>query len=550
MKKTLYQMPLLWLCLFFLPTISLTAQSSWFNDATLQDAERLGGTRLIQPSEARIVGVDLEALKTQLLTAPMWHTPEARTNAITLQIPMPDGHDRVFKVVEAPVMDEALSARFPGMRSYAGYSPEDGTAYARFGFTHRGFHAMILSGLHSTVFIDVYSDGQTRYHQVYYKSDYTGIIGNHFSCRLDHAHGEEDTAPSVAPQALIGDCLLRDYRLAIACTGEYAQFHGGTIPDVLSAYNVAMTRVNGVYERDFTVHMELIDETDQVIYLNAGTDPYTNNNSGALLGENQATIDNIIGSDNYDIGHVFSTGGGGVASLASVCTNRKARGVTGLPSPINDPFYIDYVAHEIGHQFGANHTQNNSCNRVGATAMEPGSASTIMGYAGICAPNVQNNSDDHFHAISIQEITNNIEFGSGGTCPELINVDNSGPEVTSVGTTLVLPVSTPFFLTADATDADGDSLTYCWEQMDNEVATMPPVSASTGGPAFRSLSPSPSPTRYFPNLPSVVSGTPVTWEVLPSVSRSMNFRCSVRDNVPGGGCVTAADVELTFSDDA
>jgi subtilisin-like proprotein convertase family protein len=548
MKKTLY--PLALLCLFLtLPHFSSAQQ--WFKDAHLQDAQRLGGSRQVQPDEARIISVDLEALISVLSEAPMWHTPEAAEGAVHLQLPLPNGHNRSFKVVEAPVMAEGLSARYPGMRSFAAYSPEDGTAYARFGYTHKGFHAMILSGLHSTVFIDVFSDGQTRYHQVYYKSDYSGIPGNAFSCRL-HADAATDATGNsdTPPAALLGDCLLRNYRLAIACTGEYAQFHGGTVPDVLAAYNVAMTRVNGVYERDFTVHMELVDETDQVIFLDGATDPFTNNSAGTLLSENQDVVDNLVGFDNYDVGHVFSTSGGGVASLASICTNRKARGVTGLPSPINDPFYIDYVAHEFGHQFGANHTQNNNCNRVAAAAMEPGSASTIMGYAGICSPNVQNNSDDHFHAISIQEVTNTIEFGAGSTCPELIDVGNSGPILTDEEEALFLPVSTPFFLRAEATDAEGDALTYCWEQMDNEIATMPPVAASTGGPAFRSLSPTPDPVRYFPNLNAVVSNTPDTWEVLPSVSRTMSFRCSVRDNFPGGGCVKATDVELVFSDDA
>lgn len=546
MKKSLY---LLLLLCFSITLPNLLPAQAWFKPATAQDAGRLGGDRQIKPARARIIGVDLGHLKAQLAEAPLWHTPGARLNALTLKLPLPNGQDRTFKVVEAPVMDEALSARFPGMRSYAGYSQEDGTAYARFGYSHKGFHAMILSGRHSTVFIDIYSDGQTRYHQVYYKSDYTGVAGNDFTCRLEQEEVDAP-APETSPAALIGDCILRNYRLAIACTGEYAQFHGGTIPDVLAAYNVAMTRINGVYERDFTVHMELIGSTDQVVFLDPDTDPYTNNSSSTLLGENQATIDDVIGFDQYDIGHVFSTGGGGVASLASVCTNRKARGVTGLSSPINDPFYIDYVAHEMGHQFGANHTQNNSCNRVGATAMEPGSASTIMGYAGICSPDVQDNSDDYFHAISIQEVTNTIEFGAGSDCPEFIFLENSGPALNPVSEPYVLPVSTPFFLTAEATDAEEDALTYCWEQMDNEVATMPPVSASTEGPSFRSLLPVPSPTRYFPNLDAVVSNTPETWEVLPSVSRTMNFRCSVRDNFPGGGCVKATDVELLFSDDA
>lgn len=536
--------------LLMLTAFSANAQS-WWSDSAESDAARLAKSRSIVPDQYRVVDIDLEKLITELADAPRWFTPEAALGGVELTFPMPDGSEQTFQVVEAPVMSPGLAAKYPGMRSFAGKSRADGSAYARFGYTHKGFHAMILSGQHSTVFIDVYSSGQTRFHQVYYKSDYSGIAGNDFVCHVD-ALAEEASADgnTNAESLILGDCLLRDYRMALACTGEYAQFHGGTVPDVMAEYNVAMTRVNGVYERDVTVHMELIDRTDELIFLNGNTDPYTNNNGATMLGENQATIDDIIGFNDYDIGHVFSTGGGGIASLNAPCNGNKARGVTGLGSPVNDPFYIDYVAHEIGHQFGANHTQNNSCNRVNATAMEPGSASTIMGYAGICAPNVQNNSDDHFHAISIQEITNNIEFGSGGTCPEIINTGNTGPMVSVESTVYNLPVATPFFLTAIATDSEGDEMTYCWEQMDNEIADMPPLPTNDGGPAFRSNSPTLSPTRYFPNLQAVVNNADPEWEVLPAVSRDMDFRCTVRDNVMGGGCTSSIDVSLAFSENA
>ena len=343
---------------------------------------------------------------------------------------------------------------------------------------------------------------------------------------------------------------MRTYRLALACTGEYAQFHGGTVPAVMAEFVVAMTRVNGVYERDVTVTMEMVPNNDDLIFLDGATDPYTNNSGGTMLNENQNTCDNIIGSANYDIGHVFSTGGGGIAQLNAPCGGGKARGVTGLGSPVGDPFYIDYVSHEMGHQFGANHTQNNSCNRNNATAMEPGSASTIMGYAGICAPNVQNNSDDHFHAISIQEITNYIENGNGNTCPVQTNTGNNNPTASVTNNFYNLPVSTPFALTCIGSDPDDDVLTYNWEQMDNEVATMPPLPTNTGGPAFRSNSSLESPTRYFPNLDAIIANTNPTWEVLPSVSRDMSFRCTVRDNFPGAGCRDEVDIDLSFHSSA
>ncbi len=544
------------LLLLTLFTFQQNLQSqNWWTDAEPGVIEDLEGTRWIEPRIYRTIDVDLDALNTILDDAPLWFTPEAENSEIALTFPMPDGSTRTFLIQEAPVMEPGLAAQYPNMRSFAGKSTEDGTAYARFGVTHKGFHAMILSGKHSTVFIDVMTTGQHEIHQVYYKKDYNGIPGNEWSCGVtdSHDHGGLDEDHDVAESIFLGDCTLREYRLALACTGEFSQFHGGTIPDVMAELNIILTRVNSVYERDFTIHMNLIDNNDEIIYLNGATDPYDNGGFGVgqMLDQNQTNLDNVIGFNNYDIGHVLAFGGNnGVAGLNAVCGNNKAWGVTRYNPPVGDPFVIDYVSHEMGHQFGANHTQNNSCNRVNATAMEPGSASTIMGYAGICAPNVQNNSDDHFHAISIQEITNFIENGAGDNCPQTTVTGNSGPTVTTAGNNYILPISTPFFLTAIADDVDGDSLTYCWEQMDNEIATMPPQSTNSGGPAFRSNSPTPSPTRYFPNISAIVNGTTPTWEVIPSVSRDMDFRCSVRDNAMGGGCVNAVDVSMEFTNQA
>jgi len=171
--------------------------------------------------------------------------------------------------------------------------------------------------------------------------------------------------------------------------------------------NTAVNRLNEVYERDMGITMQLIADNDDIIYFNGGTDPYTNGNAGRMIDESQQNIDAVIGDANYDLGHLFGTAGAGLAQLRSVCgTGAKASGITGIGNPTGDFFYIDYVAHEIGHQFGATHTFYNSCggNRTSATAVEPGSGGTIMAYAGICAPNVQNRSDDLFHSVSLDQI--------------------------------------------------------------------------------------------------------------------------------------------------
>jgi subtilisin-like proprotein convertase family protein len=509
--------------------------------------------RQIIPQIYRTVALEVEAFKSIMEQAPMRFTDLANSEKVYLELPMPDGSMETFDVVKASILHPDLAARFPQIQSFAGQGVEDPTAYVRFDITPKGFHAMILSSQHSTVFIDPYANGDTEHYISYFKKDYGKQNADPFYCGVESSEiiGEtfEGKGEDSAKTLLAGDCILRKYRLALACTGEYASFHGGSVPTVLAAMNTSMTRVIGVYERELTITMELIPNTDELIYLNGATDPYTNNNGGQMLGENQSTVDEVIGTDNYDIGHVFSTGGGGIASLNSPCNpSQKARGVTGLGSPVGDVFDIDYVCHEMGHQFGGNHTQNNSCNINLSTAMEPGSASTIMGYAGICDPNVQNNSDDYFHIVSIREIAQNITTGTSSSCYEEVVSTNNAPTA-DAGLDYTIPIDTPFELTGTADDIDDASaITSTWEQMDNTMAPMPPSGQSTVGPLFRSVDLTAPPSRTFPRLPALVNNQSPTWEVLPEVERTMNFTFSVRDNNPLHGCTADDDMLVTVSE--
>ncbi|MEY3051227.1 MAG: hypothetical protein RLY31_1012, partial [Bacteroidota bacterium] len=504
-----------------------------------------GLARPIVPQAYQTVQLDVATLRSTLADAPRWFTPAASTADIRLTLPFPDGGFGTFRIEYAPVMADELAAKYPDIRTFAGYGVDDPHAYARFDLTPAGFHGFIRSPLHSDVFIDPYAMGDTIHYMAYYKKD--------FSKDTDWTCGVEDNLKDLknAPPGLqkAGDCKLRTYTLALACTGEYATFHGGTVIGALAAMNTTMTRVNGIFELDASIHMDLVSNNDTLVFLDPATDPYSNSNGSAMLGENQTTCDNRIGSANYDIGHVFSTGGGGVAYLNSPCTNIKAGGVTGQTNPVGDPFDVDYVAHEMGHQYGATHTQNNACNRSSATAMEPGSASTIMGYAGICSPNVQNNSDAYFHAVSLAQMGNFVTGSTGNSCATSTVVNPGGPTALA-GSDHTIPRSTPFALTGIGSDPNNTALTYCWEQMDNQVATMPPASTNTGGPTFRSLTPTTSPTRYFPNWTAILNNSTPTWEVLPSVGRNLNFRFTVRDNHPGGGCTAEDNMVVTVDGNA
>jgi hypothetical protein len=458
----------------------------------------------------------------------------------SIDFPYADGTIHQFTAKRNQTMHPAYNAKFPELMTLDAYSTDGSGAYGKWDITPAGLHAMIFIPGQSTIFIDPMFEGNNEYYIVYRKRDF--ISDKIMQCDVENF---DETKPSQNNKSMFGTCELRTYRLALSATAEYTTFHGGTVALAAAAQVVTMNRVNGVYEKDIAITMVIIPNNNSLIYTTAATDPYTNGTPGTMINQNQTNVDAVIGSSNYDIGHVFGTNSGGLAGLGVVCTGgQKARGVTGSGAPIGDPFDIDYVAHEMGHQFGGNHTQNNNCNSVAAARREPGSASTIMGYAGICAPNVQNNSDDYFHGYNLQEISNEI-LSNGHQCEVITALNNTPPVINSTSGNIVVPISTPFILTAHASDVDGDVLSYLWEQMDNEATTQPPVATATGGPNFRSFDPSLDSNRYFPNLASLASNGPFTWEVLPSVARVMDFRLSVRDNHGVGSCNDYTDVTVT-----
>lgn len=513
------------------------------------------GIKQINPQKYKILKLDVTSIKSFLNKTPLEFTAAAKSVNSVLELPMPDGNYEEFTIVESPIMENELAQKFPEIKTYAGHSIKNPATTVRMDFTPRGFHAMILSP-EGTFFIDPYSTSTVEYYIVYDKKDFT--TKKKFSCEIDQVKQPSIDTPinqnpdkklntPTAIHAPIGDGILRTYRLALAATGEYTTFHGGTVIGALAAQVTTMNRVNGIFLRDFAIKMNIVANNNLVIYTNSATDPYTNDNGSTLLTENTNNLNSVIGSANYDIGHVFSTGGGGVAYLQSPCSSIKGGGVTGSGSPVGDAFDVDYVAHEMGHQFGGNHSFNNSCggNINNSTAFEPGSGTTIMGYAGICPPNIQSNSDAYFHGGNLQEMLNFIT-GTGNSCATRPGYTNASPTISTYTNSQTIPKGTPFQLSATATDADGNStLTYCWEQMDTQVITQPPAGTATGGPVFRSFNPTLNGTRFFPRLSDLVANVSPTWEVLPTVARTLNFRLVVRDNAVGGGFNERIDVILT-----
>ncbi|MCB9035136.1 MAG: T9SS type A sorting domain-containing protein [Lewinellaceae bacterium] len=495
-----------------------------------------GVERVIVPKQYRVLKLHTAAMLQHLDGAPDESVANARTSGYILELPRPDGRMERFRFCESPVMAPGLAQRFPQIKTYLGKGVDNPTALLRLDYTPHGFHAMVLAG-EDTYFIDPYyhllNDG---FYLSYFKRDFQ--TSEVFDCEVEGL--QEPQGQVEGGVNGVGE-ELRTYRLAMACTGEYAQFHGGTVEQALAAMVTTMNRINGIYERDFSVRMELVDSNHLIVFTNPSTDPYSGGNS---LGQNQNVVDQYIGTANYDVGHLVDTGGGGVANLRAICDpQNKARGYTGLNSPIGDPFDIDYVAHEMGHQFGGNHTFNGtqgSCsggNRNGPTAFEPGSGVTIMAYAGICGgDNIASNSIDHFHNGSLDEMTPYIVSGGASGCAQRDTTGNTPPLVEAGPNGQIIPISTPFELTGSAFDLEGDALTYCWEELD--LGPGGNFNSPVGNaPLFRSFSPTTDSTRVFPRISAIVNNTNSVAEVLPNYTRGLTFRLTVRDNFGFGGGV-------------
>ena len=536
--------------------LATAARAQQFTPYFRADAEAQGAAA-VSPLAAALthsqpLSLNTAALRAALATAPL----ETRAGAapLVLALPLPDGGTARFAVREAPVMEPELAAKFPQIKTYAGVGLDDAAATVRLDLTPLGFHAQVLAPGGNSFYIDPVSWTDAAHYLAFYRRDMNrAAAGAVPTCGFAPTADDRKATAAwrAAAQAnraagtLASGAQLRTFRLALSNTPQYAVARGNTAVSVAAAKATTVNRVVGVYEKELAVRMVLVANNSQLDFLSgSGPQPsptYSNANGSAMLAQNQTNIDRIIGTANYDIGHVVSTGGGGVAGLGVVCSRtQKARGVTGSPSPVGDAFDIDYVAHEMGHQFAGNHPFNGnagSCaggNRNPATAWEPGSGSTIMAYAGICfsANDLQPNSDPTFHTGNYEEMQ---AFVGSLTCNTTTATGNTAPAVTAPASGKVLPIGTPFKLTATATDAQNDPLTYSWEELDLGP-TGTPNDAQVAGenvPLFRSFNPTASPTRYFPRLSDLLNNTTVIGERLPTVGRTLKFRCTARDEHSG-----------------
>ena len=547
------------------------------------------GQRNISPEKFLTYRLNASALRTVLSGAPLEFSLPAKSSSTVLTIPDPNGNFVRFRIEETQLLSPAIAAQYPTWKTYQGYGIDDPTATARFDLTDSGFHGYVLASGKGTFAIDPYQFNDTANYQVFYKNDVAP--NRQFHCKLDEMISESKTIAEISKGPL--DFLspefshgtqLRTFRLGIGTTTEFTNLFrqtGDTDTQMQTrAFNSVVTTVNrvtGVYRRDLAVSFTLVSGSSLVYIVNPETPADYANSGSPDLNANVTNLNAALGSEGYDVGHVFGSSDNGIAQLSSVCGASKARGYSGQPTPFGDGFDVDYVAHEMGHQFGANHTFNTqaNCNSVPANSRkEPGSAVTIMGYAGICSgnSNVSRHSIETFHVHSQTEAITFLTSGAGATCGTLAG-SNMIPLIAPLSN-FTIPFNTPFLLTASATDGNGDALTYSWEQNDASTALASYPSTTddddinlTFRPGFRSYLPVASGTRSFPSLPFILnnaneapvffqgmnpvgidcgndpaSRTCISGEDLPSSARTMNFRVTVRD---GQGGVADAGTALT-----
>jgi hypothetical protein len=477
------------------------------------------------------------------------------TTQITL--PLPNGVSILVELNPSPILSDDLAEKYPSFMTYQAQQVGHLENIGRFSISHLGLFGFFRYNNQWMLLSPRYQGEAEEYASYWYKDAPTMLEKP--SLTADFLLAEEPLdEPELAQKLVTTGDTVRTYKLAISTTGEYSQRLGGTAANVVAELMNLLNRINQVLLVDLALQFELVDNQD-IIFFDANNDPYTNSDAATDIEENQSVVDQAIGNRNYDIGHVLGTNGGGLAYVGVVCNSQfKAQGYTGLNNPQGERFYIDLVAHELGHQLGAGHTFNatnsSSCDegqRDNSSAYEPGSGSTIMSYAGICgAQNLQNDSDPYFHSISIQNIRNYVDSFAGRRCGVEVDIDNAIPQIQLQQNTYSIPAATPFVLNGAATDANNDLLTYTWEQFDNggtlgATANLSELNSDNGNnPLFRSFSPKGDAQRYFPKLSDLLTGQTTPGETYATSDRDMRFRLTVRDNKGG---VNQQDLVITVT---
>ncbi|MBI1225309.1 MAG: T9SS type A sorting domain-containing protein [Bacteroidetes bacterium] len=550
-------------CAALLTVLTLFSQSS---ASFWSESDRSDFTQpAFMPQAWRALSLNLDAMRNHLRQAPMESTPTALSAPLELELPMPDGSMAAFHIWESPIMEPALAAKYPMIKTYAGKSVLHPETTIRLDFSPQGFNAIIHENDNTTLIVPNSPEEQV-YLSFWLKNvDLATADAQQFHCEVEHTQADiesftENFALTTDRAAVPVD--LFTYRLAVATSVEYSTSEGNTPASVMAAVTTVVNNINSVFERDAAVRLLLIANTDEAFNF-TNPDPYTNGNTEMMISQNPAFLNEKFTVNGYDIGHVFGTNGGGLAQLGGVCNGEagisnypKARAASCKFGPYTGPLFYIVAGHEMGHQFNATHTFNkcDNENETPATAYEPGSGSTIMCYNGngVCTVNhLQPTTDDYFHNNSMVRIEEFTRTGAGLQCRQVVPGGNNKPEASiPMQGGFYIPKSTPFLLTGTATDTeDPNTLTYCWEQYD--LGPPSTLGMPTGtAPLFRSYPPKTTPTRIFPKIETIIAGTSDIQEILPTTDRVLTFRFTVRDNHPNAGAFNYDEIQFNCASSA
>jgi hypothetical protein len=549
-----------------LPVLYATAQDGLWSPVSKSSLQPYFNARSAAaplPANYELVKLNRSQLQQLQQRAPMVKPGQLSSlSPVRISLPLPvAGQSLSSAFTESPVISNELAGQLTGFKTYELKDPATNILLGRLSITPQGVTGLIFTE-NGSAYISPVGPDYPDVHVVYYVKDIP--VTTPVLCGAKDLVNGKNGAGNRVSTVLAGDCNLRNYKLAVAATGEYTAWAGGSQTQALIYIGTLVNDVTAIYERDAAITFTLVSN-NSIIFTDPTTDPYPTVGfpDGTTLNNNHSTLVSNLGLGNFDQGIVLNNGwNGGLAYLGVVCNSTfKGGGAAGLnfgsgSNPTagpQGPIFTGTVAHEMAHQFSATHTMNSnsaSCagNVTPATAVEPGGGSTIMAYAGSCGADAyQNNSDLYFHGVSILQITNFAV--NNATCEAGTPLSNSAPTVSVAATSYTIPVSTPFMLTATGADANNSTLYYCWEQTDaGPGASGTPSATATSGPNFRSYPPVTTNTRVFPRLADIVSGAATPFEVLPSVTRAMNFQIMVRDEASGGGCT--AQKTVTVNTDA
>lgn len=566
MKK--HKILLLWSCILYLSSNAqtITPPASLFVvDPLPSSPSEISRTRSHTPEQLGFYRLDYHALETALQTAPMEFTAAARQRPCTVLFPNPDGRMEAYNIQQINITAPELAQKFPSIRTYVGTSVETPGKTVRLTLSPRGLHMMLLRPDLSCAYLEPVVWGETSKYLMYEGKDSEATAASHpHACATperEHPIQEMLSVPPAQASDRSAGVELRVIRFAVSTNGEFSQDHGGTLELVLAAVVGYVNTMSAIYERDMGARLQLVANNDKLIFLDPATDPYTGTDVAEHADANVLLVNSLIGLNNFDVGHVFSryiqgTAIGVSLGLGIACTTSKAAACSaGNGKNSYGQSFIGTACHEVSHQLNGPHSWNrcgdgSGGQRSGNNAVEPGSGTTIMSYAGACGgDNIKQGKDLYFHGATIRIVRRFITVNGNG-CGQKIETGNMAPELSlPYQGDFYIPIRTPFELKGNANDADNDALTYSWEQID----TGPEVvlgQQDGSSPLFRSFPAVTTPVRSFPSVTTIFKNLTDPAELMADTTRDMTFLLSVRDNKAGGAAVTQASVAFHATEQA